>query len=293
MSNPVEVMEVATWSPEGAPHVSDQAIVLLECGKVLLMPKLAFKLTKNERDLLSPASADGKAKNINYDPRTGNLRGSLLSGDRRKQLAGMIERFNRQARHLVETLLPSYKAQLDTGMTSYRPLEIEGRLTSVTKDDTRLHVDAFASRPNRGLRILRVFSNINPDGRPRVWELGEPFETVVERFHSRVRPQWPGSASLLQALHITKGRRSEYDHIMLSMHDEMKRDTGYQAGAPRERIEFPAGSTWICFSDRVSHAALSGQYLLEQTFYLPVGAMQDESYSPLRILERRFQRRLA
>ena len=37
---------------------------------------------------------------------------------------------------------------------------------------------------------------------------------------------------------------------------------------------------------RKSHAATRGQYQLEQTFLLPVGAMLDEQRSPLRILER-------
>jgi hypothetical protein len=37
---------------------------------------------------------------------------------------------------------------------------------------------------------------------------------------------------------------------------------------------------------------LSGQYLLEQTFYLPPAAMQDETRAPLRRLERIYQRAL-
>ena len=51
-------------------------------------------------------------------------------------------------------------------------------------------------------------------------------------------------------------------------------------------IDFPAGSTWIAFTDGVSHAAMAGQYQLEQTFLLPVEAMQKPERSPLRILER-------
>ena len=38
---------------------------------------------------------------------------------------------------------------------------------------------------------------------------------------------------------------------------------------------------------------LRGQFLLEQTFYLPVAAMQDERYAPLRILEELYHRPLA
>jgi 3-deoxy-D-manno-oct-2-ulosonic acid (Kdo) hydroxylase len=50
-------------------------------------------------------------------------------------------------------------------------------------------------------------------------------------------------------------------------------------------VDFPSGSTWIAFTDAVSHAAMAGQYQFEQTFLLPVAAMVDETRSPLRILE--------
>ena len=293
MINPVEIMEIAAWSAEATTTAAEHTARSLESGKVLLLPKLGFRLAESELDLLTPECADGKAKNISYDPATRNLRGSALTGEKRAALARMVGRFFRQARGLVETLLPGYLASLKNGLASYRPLDIEGRQTSVTKNDMLLHVDAFASRPNQGTRILRVFSNINPHGKPRVWEIGEPFDDIAARYVPHIARQVPGSAWLLEMLHITKGRRSEYDHIMLKLHDRMKRDDDYQRSAQRVRIEFPAGSTWICFSDRVAHAALSGQYLLEQTFYLPVAAMQDESYAPLRILEQRYQRKLA
>jgi len=174
-----------------------------------------------------------------------------------------------------------------------RTLGLAWRASSPRKDDTRLHVDAFPSRPNHGERILRVFANVNPDGKPRVWELGEPFEAVAERFGPRVPPQWPGSAWLLARLGITRGVRTPYDHVMLNLHDLAKLDEAYQRASPKTRFEFPAGSAWMCFTDRVMHAALSGQHAFEQTFYLPVAAMRDERLAPLRILERQFDRALA
>jgi hypothetical protein len=42
----------------------------------------------------------------------------------------------------------------------------------------------------------------------------------------------------------------------------------------------------------VSHAAMAGQYQLEQTFLLPVDAMLDGERSPLRVLERLKERAL-
>jgi hypothetical protein len=66
----------------------------------------------------------------------------------------------------------------------------------------------------------------------------------------------------------------------------MKEDTAYQSAAPQLPFDFPPGSTWMAFTDQVSHAAMSGQHQLEQTFLLPVDAMLDPERSPLRILER-------
>ena len=47
-----------------------------------------------------------------------------------------------------------------------------------------------------------------------------------------------------------------------------------------------AGTTWVCFSDQVMHAAVSGQYMLEQTIHLPLAALSDRDHSPLAILRR-------
>jgi hypothetical protein len=73
---------------------------------------------------------------------------------------------------------------------------------------------------------------------------------------------------------------------MLQLHDRMKEDSAYQMSAPQMPFDFPAGSAWMAFTDQVSHAAMSGQYQLEQTFLLPVSVMLDDQRSPLRVLER-------
>jgi hypothetical protein len=72
----------------------------------------------------------------------------------------------------------------------------------------------------------------------------------------------------------------------------MKADVAYQSDAPRTAFDYPAGSTWMAFTDQVSHAAMAGQHQLEQTFLLPIDAMSDPERSPLRVLERLKGRRL-
>jgi hypothetical protein len=71
---------------------------------------------------------------------------------------------------------------------------------------------------------------------------------------------------------------------MLQLHDAMKSDADYQSNAPQQSIGFPAGSTWVCFSDQTSHAAMSGQYMLELTMQLSPAEQYDPGASPLAIL---------
>jgi hypothetical protein len=207
-------------------------------------------------------------------------------------LQAMLSRYAASTRSLLHGLLPAYRSQLQQGKTSFRPVEIHGRKTSWRKDDTRLHVDSFPSSPNQGKRILRVFTNVNPDGVARVWKLGAPFEDVARRFLPSVSKPAFGSAALMQMLKITKSRRSPYDHYMLHLHDGMKADLAYQAEADQTLYQFAPGQTWIVYTDLVSHAALSGQHALEQTFMLPVEAMGQQLRSPLAMLERQLGARL-
>jgi hypothetical protein len=42
----------------------------------------------------------------------------------------------------------------------------------------------------------------------------------------------------------------------------------------------------MCFTDQTMHAAMSGQFCLEQTFHLPVEAQNFPNRAPLKVLER-------
>lgn len=257
----------------------------LEAGKVLYFPNLGFALSDAEQALLHPEMRDPKSRNISLDAQ-GRLKG--LAGDAATQatVTAWIQRFRTQSQALIARLLPGYEGKLRMAPTSLRPSEVESRVQSWRADDRRLHVDAFPSRPNRGERILRVFTNIHPAGGDRVWRVGEPFETVARTFLPKAKPYSLWQAKALAALHVTKSLRSEYDHLMLQLHDGMKRDLDYQRNAPQQTVNFPAGSTWVCFSDQTSHAAMSGQYMMEQTLFLQAGGEYDPAASPLGILTR-------
>jgi hypothetical protein len=281
----LETVPLESWTGPFPLEAQRRVLSALEAGKVVVLPHLAFAVQAAEKKFLSPSiSGDGR-KNISLDPATGAIGNAKLTGEDATALAAIIDRFGRSAHQLLQDLLPSYAPRLVRARTSYRPNEIAGRAYSPRKDDTRLHVDAFPSRPSNGQRILRFFANIADDGAPRHWRVGEPFPSFAKKFVPRIKAPAPGSAWLLSQLGITKGKRSAYDHYMLSLHDLGKLDADYQAKADKLDVNFDAGSVWFCFTDQVLHAALSGHAALEQTFYVPVEAMTSPSATPLRVLE--------
>jgi len=164
-------------------------------------------------------------------------------------------------------------------------VQVKDRHYSKISDDRLLHIDAFPSRPMRGRRILRFFTNVAPHG-ARHWRVGQPFEDFARIFLPGVGPHLPGKSWLYDKLGVTRGRRSLYDELMLSLHDAGKLDENFQKNSPQQSIDFPPGSSWLVFTDQVLHAALGGEFALEQTFHLDIREMAEPARAPIKVLER-------
>jgi len=280
----VESIDIDEWDGPIDEETKRRAIAALEQGQVLYFPNLDFPLKESEHCFLNPSLLHAKAKNISYNSASDMLNGSTCTDT--TDLKAMVRRYSMCSRGFLEHLLPEYTKSLAFGKTSFRPIEIEGRKTSYRKDDTRLHVDAFPSNPTRGVRILRVFTNINKAGKPRVWRLGEPLPDIFAKFLPSISSPWWGMPSLLKWLGITKDYRSTYDHYMLGVHDAMKGNSEYQKTCPQEEFAFNPGCTWVVFTDQVAHAAMSGQHVLEQTFHVPMEALKFPELAPSRQMEK-------
>ncbi len=268
---------------EGAP---DALTAQLEAGKVIVFHGRPFALGEFEKRFVERPFSDGKSKNVSIRGDAAELRGAAGTPEELAALQAMLVRYKGFATELIARYFPAYAGVASLAGTSYRPFDVDVRKLSWRRDDTRLHVDAFPSNPIGGKRILRVFTNINGTGQPRIWRVGEPFEAMASRFLPKV-PAYSGlKASLLSALGITKARRSEYDHIMLHLHDLLKSDERYQQDAPQATVAFEPGTVWVTFSDLVLHAAMGGRYMLEQTAYLPHQKQADVAKSPQAILGR-------
>ncbi len=276
-------LPLTSWSPVADPAADIGA--MLETGLVPYFPNLGFEFQPQEKYLLDPKWSDGKAKNISLRP-TGKLTGADGDDKAMADIQAVLARYSAAAKSLIAALIPAYVPNLIDGNTTFRNVEIRGRKSSWRKDDTRLHVDAFPSNPTQGMRLLRVFTNVNPNGKPREWRVGEPFDVFAAKFLPQTKPPFPGYLTALKALGITKKRRSLYDHVMLQLHDAVKGNMDYQRSAPQAAVDFMPGTTWLVFSDQVLHAAMAGQFLMEKTFYLPADALQHPETSVLSVLER-------
>jgi len=73
---------------------------------------------------------------------------------------------------------------------------------------------------------------------------------------------------------------------MLSLHDAAKLDEKFQQNSPHQAVSFPPSSCWLVFTDMVLHAALGGEFALEQTFHLDVEELAAPEQAPIRVLER-------
>lgn len=274
------------------PAVRSRALATLEAGGIVYLPELPFHLTDREQTFLDPAVVNqprrhtGRARII-LETDIGKTRRCAL-GDKADQsdMEAMVGRFEQWSRAFLNDLLPRYTDALQIGPTTFRPCP----RTSAQG----LHVDAFFPLPTQGRRVLRLFTNVNPSGLPRVWRVAEEhFDDFSARWKTRIKREIPGSGWLLERLRATKGRRTPYDHVMRQLRNLVKQDADYQRNAPQRLVEFPSGATWFTFTDGVLHGAVSGQFAFEQTFFLPVDGMREPGQSPLRTLERLFHRKLA
>ena len=286
---PCPILELPPGTDRNAPGFRERIRAVLEAGGILFLPCSGFELTERERALVTdaaitlPTRRERESRNgrptVIYDPARGHILRTRISGSERRELEAMMARYSDWAAALVADLLPAYTDKLVRDRLTYRPCE--------RADAQGLHVDASYGRPTEGRGMLRVFCNIHPGGRPRVWRVGETFEPFARRFVPSARtPRTSRLEAVLAQLGVTKGRRTAYDRLMADIRGQVKKDKDYQANAPQRVVSFPTGSAWIAITDLVLHGASSGQHSLDQTFFLPPEAMDEPARSSLRILER-------
>lgn len=288
---------------QGRPPSEQQArewCALLEGGAVLYFPETPLPIPASEQEFLRGSSQTNSTlhKNIAYKPSQQKLSGVDAKADRAtaERLAEFMRWYSKSVTDFLAGFLAPYRQGWLLDYASYRPIEEDGRNLPKHRRNDLLHTDAFPTRPTRGRRILRFFHNIHPT-RTRDWMVGEPFAEVVGQFTpgkismpqpdgglSRMGKQLAGLTGLAK---IAPGwKRTPYDQFMHDLHNTMKEDEQFQRECVRHSFQFPAGSSWMVYTDTVPHAVLAGQYALEQTFLVDPAATVHPESAPISILEK-------
>jgi hypothetical protein len=269
---------------------------MLERGQILQFrePPFAFP-TVDQEFLRNQEWAELRMhKNVSYRPGEDVLRGVAGDANTVERVHSIMRNYSARVIEFVGDFLSPYKEKWNLDFASFRPLEEEGRDLPLHKRNDLLHVDAFPSRPTQGGRILRVFTNLNTT-RPRVWNTTENFETLAHKYAKPAGLQQIAEddsfltrtvQNLGAKLGITAAARTPYDMFMLRFHDYLKENEEFQKTCPKVKLEFPPLATWLVYTDGVAHAAMSGQYALEQTFLVSPKALVRPEQAPYRILEK-------
>ena len=290
--------------PDAAAARARQCCEQLEAGKILLLDRISYFLPQADREFLLSQRQSGSRlhKNVSYRPRQDQLRGAAGAAADRTRLHDLMRRYSAEVTRFLGQLLQPYAAHWTLDYASFRPEEEKGRELPVHKRNDLLHVDSFPTRPMHGLRILRCFSNINPAA-ARVWHTTDEFSVLAQQHAAEAgladfaatgsRRGHPLMVKVKKMFGLKGADPSAYDRFMLRFHDYLKENTGFQQNCRKVRIEFPPGSTWICFTDSVPHAVLSGRYALEQTFIVALSGLVTPERAPIRVLEKMAGRPLA
>lgn len=266
----------------------------LEAGHIIFLVRTPIALPGDDLELLLGRKQSSSAyyKNIAYRPSEDRVTGLDSSEQQEaKELARILRDYSRKSIEFLSSFLSPYDGKWKVDYASFRPIEEQGRQARLHARNDLLHFDSFPTRPTNGARILRFFTNINP-AQNRVWSTSETFEAFGPRLvkasnllSSVKNPLVRGIRFVGRSLRIPGANRPAYDDLMHRCHNAMKEDVSFQTNTPKSHWEFPPLSSWMVFTDCVSHAVLSGQYALEQTLFVPHTALVEPQRSPLAILE--------
>jgi hypothetical protein len=276
----------------------------LETGDILYFPVSPPLLPEADRSfLVTQKQVDASYhKNVSYRPLEDRLKGvDQDDSAQRARVHDIMRGYSQRAIAFMSTFLKRYAGDWKLDYASFRPIEESGRQVALHSRNDLLHFDSFPTRPSHGDRLLRIFTNIHPE-RARVWITTDHFVDLADQFADRIGlHKKAGALEACKQLTVRAAAglglpvvdRPPYDRFMLKIHHAMKEDARFQKTCRKDRWEFPAGSTWIVFTDSASHACLSGQFALEQTFIVRRASLACPEIAPIAILEKLAGHRLA
>lgn len=239
-------------------------------------------------------------KNVSYHPESDRVHGIQDNVPLRDLAFRTLKAHSERVVEFLRRVIPDLTVGWTVGTSSFRPIEEQGRNLKPHASNELVHIDAGAYGATNGDRILRFFVNVNP-GVDRVWATKGTFPFLFDRygaaagvagkhdldktFADRLRGgalRGLVRAGIKEAMVVDS---SPYDRLMRRFHNYMKDSPEFQNRADdREEIRFAPFSAWMVFTDTTSHASLSGQHALVNTFLVRLGACRLQAIAPINVL---------
>jgi hypothetical protein len=278
----------------------------LERGEIVQFPQCPIDLP-DESDLKflrEDLAAHLRNKNVSYHPETDSVPGLKADPARTERAQRILKQHAARVEDFLQRTMPALTRGWTVGTSSFRPIQEKGRDLSAHASNELVHIDAGAYGPTYGDRVLRFFVNVNPV-EDRVWATRGAFPDLYARFGraARITPDTRRRASLergpldqlrtgflrtLAAAGLPQAMlidSSPYDRTMRQFHNYMKDEPAFRDDTSKEvEIRFAPFSAWMVLTDMVSHASLSGQYALVNTFLLRLASCRLPEFAPYRIL---------
>ena len=281
----------------------------LESGKIVCFPECPVDLPSPEdlEFLRQEMPKHLSSKNISYHPEAEKIIGIKGSRDVVERTQRILKEQNARHQAFLKKAIPGLAKAWKVGTASFRPLQEKGRDLPAHASNERVHVDAGAYGATHGDGIIRFFINVNP-GEDRVWVSKGAFPELYRR-HGEKAGVLPGNDANGNAMEegaldrlrtsVSNGLSavapfakfldsSPYDRAMRRFHNYMKDTPEFQSTTEgHQEFRFKPFWAWMVFTDRVSHACISGQHAFADTFVVPLGSCRLPAMAPINILKSR------
>ncbi len=284
----------------------------LEKGSIVYFPETPVTLSSPDDLDFIRRELPGllKLKNVSFHSGAGKLRGlDSTDASLSERVTRILSSVSDDIASFLATAAPRLTDNWTVGTCSFRPIEECGRPLSAHASNELVHIDAGAYGATNGDRILRFFINVNPN-QDRVWaskgNFTDLFHSHGDRAHLNYRGAgnsylrkgaldhaWTGLVKGLAAMGISTVRvldSSPFDREMRRFHNYMKDTTAFQQQTDgHEAFRFPPFSSWMVFTDTVSHACLSGQFAFVHTSIVRLDNCRLPELAPINVLRQAAQ----
>lgn len=246
-----------------------------------------------------------QVKNISYHPESDSIPRFDAAPEVKQRMEQLLRTHGQRVEAFLRRSCPDYVPGWTLGTTSFRSIEEQGRQLKPRSSNELVHIDAGAYGATNGARILRFFVNIHPTrervwgtkggfaalmGRhPELWEAargGKPRVTIDKGPLDKLYSGLLGAVGKLYPL-VRVIDSSPYDRSMRRIHNFMKENPGFRDSRENyQEIRFPPLSSWMVFTDGISHSVLTGQHALVTTVLVPLGNCRTPALTPYHVLAR-------